>query len=307
MHGYYSAIASVVVSRFQLLQDNPSESEGKRIANLLCSVLLTNFAVIPPTEKDLFQSDWEICYEEVVQWIVPQRYSLNISSPPRTGHEMLTLLVSCFKTLPAFLSVYMLQQRSNTYHFSDRNTNQLDDNLMKFIGYVQCLELLNIFPDGSIPGNVGFSPLLPLLKCQNQLVDVTLKCGAFAFEYGVWGIPLSQLIPALYEVISRPHFHSLTVDSSRTSSSGHPNAGCFMIKLSELKQLLEVFYTSPSCNDSQVLSFICVLFDQDIDGPGMVSLMREFGIQDTAVSCPKSVHFRDCHFTINLDINCLKK
>jgi len=40
MHGYSFS------SCFQLLQDNPSEIEGKHIANLLCSVPLTNFAVI---------------------------------------------------------------------------------------------------------------------------------------------------------------------------------------------------------------------------------------------------------------------
>jgi len=43
------------------------------------------------------------------------------------------------------------------------------------------------------------------------------------------------------------------------------------------------FCKSPNYNGSQVLSFIFVLFNEDIDSPGMVSLMREFGIQDTAV------------------------
>ena len=308
MHGYYSAIASMVVSHFQLLQDNPSESEGKRIAYLLCSVPLSNFAVLPQTEDDPIPNPYLPPCEEVVQWVVPPRYSFNISDPPRTGCEILTLLVDCFKTLPAYLCVFMFDGcpgRRSGYYFSDTTTNQVDENLMKFVDNVQCLELLNVLHDESISANVEFSPLLPLLKCHNQLMDVTLKCGTFAYESRVWGIPLTQLIPALCEVVSRPQFHSLTLDSSRTSASGHPNAGCLKIKISELKRLLEAFYASPSpnCNGTQELSFISVLIMQDSDGPGVVSLMREFGAEDITISHPKSVHFRDCHFTINMTVH----
>ena len=84
-------------NRFQLLQDNPSEIEGKRIANLLCSVPLTNFAVIlltllllalpffllPFLPSFLFLQDpfqREVYCEEVVQWITPLCYSLNVSN-----------------------------------------------------------------------------------------------------------------------------------------------------------------------------------------------------------------------------------
>lgn len=106
------------------------------------------------------------------------------------GCEMLALLVNSFKILLPCIAMYQSSSSSPPspfsvsstvdivsvgarafclckgskdrwqmgYRFSDKNNNQLD-----FIGNVQCVELLNILPNESIPGNVGFSLLLPLL------------------------------------------------------------------------------------------------------------------------------------------------